>query len=448
MSAQRKFSKSLSSFRNDKKGTTAIAMAILTPVIVAGLAFGSEAGMWEMTKRKLQNATDAAGFAAGTQLRSGLTEEDMRKAAMLIANDSGFKLIRHDETDADAKAGADGTLALFSPPVSGPYSTRSDAKNFIQIATSVTVDRKFSKLFMSNDVVINNEAIIGVQSGRPACVLSLDPTADDAVAVAGSADVALSGCDVAANSISPSAFAQQGNGALATSCISVVGNVDYNRQTNVSFSDPECSEAIQNAPVTADPYKDRAFPVDPATMACETGQSANAWTKNNGKVDTGKKYCNGANVSGTVTVQIASSADPWIILDGGSWKFNANSDFTAEGVTIFLTGGADLAINGGADFRVKAPTSGSLSGLAIFVDRTETQEYKFNGGANIEIVGAIYAPNAKVTMNGSVDSSSAGECNQVIGGRVEFTGSASFDTDCSSSGTASIKVAESIQILE
>lgn len=436
MARRRTSSNFLRSFAENKRGSTAVAMAVLTPVIVAGLAFGSEAGTWQMTDRKLQNAADAAVFAAGTQLRSGLSEEEMRVAAITIANDSGFNLVRHDESDSAKIAAADGVLTLYSPPQSGAFAGDTSA---IQLALATDVDRRFSKLFVSDPVTIDASATALVQNGRPACVLALHPTASSAVNVSGSSAVTLVGCDAAANSIASDAFAQDGDANIQVECISVVGGVDYNKPANVSLTDPVCPSALENAPVSADPYKNRTFPVDPATLSC-TNKSK--WKQNNGKPDSGFKYCNGVNVNDRVSVDV-DPLNPWIVLDGGNWKFNATADFTAEGVTFYLINGADLDINGGA-----APTTGGLAGLAIFIERSQTGSYKFNGGAGIEIVGAIYGASADIEMLGNVESTGAGECAQIIGGTVTFTGTADFDTDCTNSGTTSITIAETIRLVE
>ncbi|MEQ8936835.1 MAG: pilus assembly protein TadG-related protein, partial [Amphiplicatus sp.] len=56
----------------DRRGGAALTLALLTPFIVGGLAFGAELGLWEQSRRKLQDAVDLSAHAAGTQLRSGV----------------------------------------------------------------------------------------------------------------------------------------------------------------------------------------------------------------------------------------------------------------------------------------------------------------------------------------------------------------------------------------
>ena len=54
-------------YLEDVYGGAAIIMALMTPVIIGGLAFGAEVGGWELTKRQQQNAADTAAFAAATR---------------------------------------------------------------------------------------------------------------------------------------------------------------------------------------------------------------------------------------------------------------------------------------------------------------------------------------------------------------------------------------------
>ena len=162
----------ISSLLEDRKGTTAITMALISPLIFAGLAFGSEYGYFEHSKRRLQNAADTAAFAAGTQLRSGLGQSEMEYAATLIAEDSGYD-------------NSVGTLTLVSPPTTGAYAGDNDA---VHVTLSQPVDRRFSKIYDSSEFRLTVQSTVLVRNGRPACILSLNPSMDEAVLVSGNTD--------------------------------------------------------------------------------------------------------------------------------------------------------------------------------------------------------------------------------------------------------------------
>ena len=99
--------KSASAFCGDQYGGAAIVMAILVPVLIGGFAFAAEVSYWQVMKRRIQNAADTAAFAAGTQLRSGLTNAQMEAAAEDVASSSGF-------------TGGAANLTLEFPPSTAP----------------------------------------------------------------------------------------------------------------------------------------------------------------------------------------------------------------------------------------------------------------------------------------------------------------------------------------
>lgn len=450
----------LGRFASDRKGSTAIAMAILTPFMIAGLAFGTEVGYWELTKRRLQNAADTAAFAAATQKRLGLDQSDFEDAALAVANDSGFTLAVEGQPNPDAT----GALVVESPPTRGGYIGDDDA---IMVSVDTTVPRRFTKLFLSNDVSITAFATAEVQNPRPACVLSLHPTASGAITVSGSTQVNLTGCDLAANSVSNDAIVKSSTGSTLTAdCLSTVGGTAIDSSTSgVSLSD--CPEPIENAPVTLDPYRDRPEPTVPAT--CATGGEQNDFFSQPTKTESplpsvgsptnnnlGKSYCLG---SGNTHVQGVTNLSPGIYVFRGPGTLSVNAGATLRGddVVLYLTDGADIDINGNANIDLAAPTPATQPspsplepyyGLVIYFDRDDTTNSEINGGSNFSLVGAVYGANTNITFNGNTAGSGPGECTQVIGARVTFSGNSSFDTDCSNSGTSAIVTAQSISLVE
>ena len=421
----------LCEFAKNKKGTTAIMMAILTPFILSGLAFGTEYGYFQLSKRKLQNTADTAAFAAGTQLRSGLDEDGQRDAALIVAQESGF-----------ANGGSD-IFLVQSPPLTGAFAGNSGA---VRVSITQNFDRYFSGIFSSDDVPITSGATVLVQNGRPACVLSLNPSTSEAINVSGSTDVTLDGCDLAANSISASAIASNGNSANASAdCITTVGGVD-DPQGAYDLSGPDgCGSPIENAPVSADPYAD--IP-EPSFNSGDCRPSSDL-TRNNPRTDNDGVTCyRNVNIGSS---DVVLESDHVYIFDDSTITINGNGSLVGDNVTIFLSGNSSLRINGNGTLDITAPTSGTYSGLGIFADRDEPIDLDLSGNNGVSVVGAIYAPNfgSDIDFTGNSSSFTAGQCTQVIGGgRIDFTGSSEFDTDCSNSGTTEILVAQSIDIVE
>ncbi len=205
-------------FLEDRYGGAAIVMALMTPIIIGGLAYGAEVGGWELTKRQIQNAADTAAFAAGTQVRAGYDVATINAAAVAVAAESGYD------------GGVSGVSVEY-PPATAPNAvdgTDPNGKsNYVYVTLTQTAERRFTKFFAqgSDFVTFRSAALVNVENGRPACVLALAPNTSGAVTATGSTNVTLTGCDVAANSISPSAVTVGGSADITTNCVSAVGGV-------------------------------------------------------------------------------------------------------------------------------------------------------------------------------------------------------------------------------
>lgn len=429
-------------YLTDVYGGAGIIMALMTPVIIGGLAFGAEVGGWELTKRQVQNAADTAAFAAGTQVRSGATYAMAKAAAEAVATASGYE-------------GGTSGLTLESPPSTAPNTATGVNPNgnnsYVYVTLTQTGQRNFTKFFASNNTVtFKSAAIAHIENGRKACVLALHPSTSGAIATGGSTSVNLTGCDIAANSISSSAITATGNGSsVTTDCISAVGNVSVNSTYHMS-----CPSPIANAPKTADPYAGISAPT-----SCNYNGNANNFTQSG----------NPSTPAGSGAVRCYSSA-------AGSWNFNRSINLTSNvvyvlentsaaqvanlsltggrtitgtNVTLYLKGRWDVKLNGNSTINITAQTTGTYSGLALVGDRNSEVNMDLTGNNGAFIVGAVYSPNAAsdIKYTGSNTAYSSGQCTQVIGGTVTFWGNSNFSTNCSASGTKEIKTAQSIKIV-
>ena len=62
--------------------------------------------------------------------------------------------------------------------------------------------------------------------------------------------------------------------------------------------------------------------------------------------------------------------------------------------------------------------------------------FKFNGGANQVLGGAVYVPKGDVEYAGGANTNV--NCTQVIGDTISFVGNSNLKVDCSTYGTRSI----------
>ena len=92
---------------------------------------------------------------------------------------------------------------------------------------------------------------------------------------------------------------------------------------------------------------------------------------------------------------------------------------------------------GGSDIRgFRFPVEGSLSGIAIYQDRAcsdHTLSNDLNGGGTQNIIGAIYFPQQIVNYAGGA-SSGGPQCTQLVAWKINFTGNAVFQNNCTGIG--------------
>src|SRR5579859_4737478 len=97
--------------RSDQRGTVAIMMGVLLPVIVGGLGLGFEVSNWYMRTRSMQNAADAAAIAAATNASSNYDVE-----AKAVAAQYGYVNGSNNVTVTPSNAATCPSVPNINPP--------------------------------------------------------------------------------------------------------------------------------------------------------------------------------------------------------------------------------------------------------------------------------------------------------------------------------------------
>jgi hypothetical protein len=126
--------------------------------------------------------------------------------------------------------------------------------------------------------------------------------------------------------------------------------------------------------------------------------------------------------------------NPGIYYVTGQISIQGNVTVIGNGVT--LIGGPDgsLSMTGTATVNLTAPSTGPTAGLLF--GTTSSNSMKVAGTNNEVLSGAVYAPNASVTVTGDSKSyTSESTCLDVVASTVTFTGNSSFtNTGCAGLG--------------
>jgi Flp pilus assembly protein TadG len=427
--------KTLRTLREDNRGGTAVLAAIMFPAVIGGFGLGAEAGYWYYTQRKIQHAADVSAHAAGIRKRSGDDAATYEAVALDIATKAKFRDYM-------------GTIEVNSPPLTGAYAANGDA---VEVILTEDLPRLFTAIFANTTVPITSRAVVLIEDGSVACILSLGPVESQGVSIGGNSTVTLDGCDVASNSLMPTAYDQGGGPSMTTGCIHTVGEANVSGGS-LSLTDPDCPQIEEFAPTVADPYAARAAPTvsgNCSNFNANAGGGGNGNGNNATQVQPGH-YC-GMHFSGQGTYNLNAGV---YIVDGADFLVNSGVTVTGTDVTIYLVNGASIQINGGAIVDLSAPNgdydpvTNPYAGLLFFAERDTSVQlnHTINGDATTSLEGAIYVPTDDINYAGG--ASGPNGCLQVIGWTVEFTGNSDFQSDCTNSGTWDIAVNESVTIVE
>lgn len=402
----------LRAFLRDSSGNYAIIGALISPVLIGAAGLATEGGLWYNTHQTLQGAADSAALSAAT--RYGLNvSADLNAQADSVVATYGY---------IDGAGGT--TVTVHRPASTGAYTGNSKS---VEVIVTTRQARLLSSIYDSAPVAITGRAVALPGSLGTGCVLSLNASASGGVSAKGTSAVGLASCSLYDNSSNSSALVNGGSATISAESVNVVGAISGGAGISTTNG-----VNLGVSPAT-DPY---ANVPEPTFSGCDYN---NKTYKNTVTIDPGV-YCNGIQLNAGAVVTL----NPGVyIIDRGSLQIAGGATFQGTGVTIFFTSStgsnyADARINGGATVAITAPNTGPLSGIAIFGDRDMPvgTSFKFNGGANQVLGGAVYVPKGDIEYAGGANTNV--NCTQVIGDTISFVGNSNLKVDCAAYGTRSI----------
>jgi len=402
----------LRAFLRDSSGNYAIIGALMSPVLIGAAGLATEGGLWYNMHQTLQGAADSAALSAAARYGLNVNASLPDQANAVVAT---YGYVN----------GTNGTTVTVNRPAStGAYAGNSKS---VEVIVTTQQARLLSSIYNTAPVTITGRAVALPGSNGTGCVLALNATASGGVTSQGSSGVNLSACSLYDNSNNASALVNGGSATINAESVNVVGNISggsgITTTNGVNVGVSAASDPYANVP-------------EPAVGACDYN---NKTYKTTVTIDPGV-YCNGIQLNAGAVVTL----NPGVyIIDRGSLQIAGGATFQGTGVTIFFTSStgsnyADARINGGATVAITAPNTGPLSGIAMFGDRDMpiSTSFKFNGGANQVMGGALYFPKGDVEYAGGANTNV--NCTQVIGDKISFVGNSNLKVNCSGYGTKSI----------
>jgi hypothetical protein len=454
-----------------ERGQALIVIALAAVVLFGFVALAIDGSAKYSDRRNAQNAADTAALAAALEKVNELTAgtldispttsawatcppptgvlpspvcEAMQLAGLDRANSNGY--------DDDLTSNA---VDVYSPPISGYYSTVSNSKDYVQVIITSHVQTTFMRVLgvQQSDNVVSAVAYMkeGGELADGAMIISYDPDPNCStggqggysVSVSGSSTVNLNGGGIMLNSDEVCGF-------VIPNCadLNIHGGTVNSVGNNVDIG--SCTFAPPFTP-NIDPDLSVAIPdeVNWPDVPPECGQLASAYPD---PLDNDIWYITPgyytdfpqSNINGDIVgnkKQIIMN--PGVYCVGGDIHWSGNTFDSLDGssgVTIYIKNGSDFSLSINSPVTLFAPTSGDYQGYLIIQEGTQTniQDCTINGGAYLNINGLIYAPYCNITVNGGSDPTA--EINaQLVGWDIKINGTTTINFNYNPNNQVHIK---------
>lgn len=405
-----------------ESGQAIVVIVVAILVLIGVTALAVDGGLYYADHRQAQNAADSAVLAASLARLRG---EDFVSAALLNAQKNGY------END-----GARSEVQVSAPPISGQYE---GDREYVQVTIVSHHQTYFGPVIGIRELTNTVQAVsraIPPKFGpilKGYAVISLAPYSGcksiRSFWAHEESTLELFGGGIFINSNSPScAFMQEGSASL------VFGDptMQFNIVGGASIQKIELIKRILQPASNAEGRP--GLPFRPTTLAFlpNTGNSAIPYPP---PFDLPKVGCGNR-------IAAIDPKDP-SVMESGAWE----GDFPPDGVTTLQKGvyciNGDVRVEGEklqgenvvlyvekgsvhfsrtANIQLRAPVSGPLKGLLIYLPMDNKSLVVLNGGRDSDIRGTILAPSSKIRILGN--DSHSGFHSQIIGYLIEVGGNA------------------------
>ncbi len=382
---------------HETSGAAALVIALAMPIMIGGLGLAVDVGLWYTTERRLQNAADAAAFAAAFE-----DGRDGYEAVVLEEARFGDNF-RGEAEDLTLTVESDGVKRLFRVTLA---EDRPDI--FVPILSSLLPGGHWQ----AGRIRVTAGAELETVSANP-CVHALDETASPGVRFQGTPRGFFRNCDIYANSAAEDAISAKGAASLGANCAFSHGGV-------VGSLDLDCGDPRTGAAILEDPFEnEQRFTelADGAPAGC-TGQRT-------GSTLTAGRHCGGIslrNQDGTVHLE------PGVHYVDTEFQMRNGSGITGENVTLVFLGDIDFRVNGG--FLDLQGGAEDLDEMLFYFDPGGPGRltHNFAGNAQSRLGGVIYAPAGDMRYRGGAENND--RCLRFVSATVDFGGNSGIRSLC------------------
>ncbi len=428
------------------RATVAILVGITAPVLAMGVALGIEVSGWTVMKQRMQRAADTAATAAAESFITGASVQNSATYGAYVAE-------MNNVAGASAKAWSGSTTAgtLSDNNISVVVATGAGIINPTDTTFAVTVQTPASTAFVGfafpggitktiTTTAIAEVATSAGTGGQP-CLLTLQDygggtTTGYGIQVSGASEISSEGCTVRSDDgieISGSAEIDAGY-VFSSGTLDVTGSPSISAQGIYATAKSIPSYlsipvTVESVPQIPDPYATssvmQAGFASAAACSGGTAFSPAPWP-----APTSQTISPGCYSSISVGGDFEVKMNPGVYYVYGNITVGGSGELSGSGVTIFSNG--SLAISGASPVSIKAPQTGTSSGIAYASNGTAASS--ISGSGTFSFTGLFYYPNGAVNVSGASTSGSDDGCGEMIVKSATFSGSTSLAAECDSYG--------------
>lgn len=385
-----------SKFLSCERGNLGVGTAVMALPLMMAAGLALESADMNRVNGSVQHSLDAAAMAIAVKVPSNMTDSELEQ----VGREHFYAHLSSAEFHGSQM------------PVFKYYGLITDT-NGVQ---HITVDAKYryaqsmGGVFSKEDGVLpgvpfKRKSRISVQTGDPACVYALSRTAPRAVKASGNTSVVMDGCVVQSNSSADDAIYVAGSADIEADCVQTSGGVDATGGMKL-----DCGTYRENAWPLPDPFASVPEPIPSILwpnpkkkdVVVKPGRYRNLSLDGNKKLQPGIYYLEG--------------------------DLSVKGDLTGNGVMIFMKDGG-VRINGNANVSLGAQKTGVYAGILFMSSRTNTSDQLFNGTGVTDLNGYLYFPSSHVSYTGNNGTTS--NCLRIVADTVEMSGSSVMKSDCS-----------------
>lgn len=381
--------------REDRGSILVLAAAgMFGTAALAGLAI--DVGKVHFDRRDVQNGVDASALAGASRLLEGGSPSEVTFEARSWLGKNG-------------NASAAYASNVYYPPTTGTYAGNMDC---VEAATDHTLNGFFMPL---GDKSVKARAVACMEHDwRKYAVVALNSTACDSFTFVGNVHFYINGAGTFNNSECESQATHfNGDNLLYSAENRVVGGVRIDGTADVS---PD----FEKAPHIDDPLA--GLPAVSGSSVARTCPNLTGAAGGSVTLQPGRYNCTISPSGGTWRVTFApgsyeitggivgdASGDRFTLgagtynLGGQGLRLTGSSRMTATGVTFYIASGC-VSLTGSSTLSLTAPASGTYKHVLIFQARTNTCGIAINGNGAAGNDGTVYAPAARITYSGNVNS--------------------------------------------